>query len=354
MLYRRTSPADISNQSRSLRLVVIVLMLLVPLVITTGCPQLTADRGERTSSVAVTRAGIAETRAAARPADSGAILSHMVPPLHSAIAYTGHDVRGIPYYARRTFSAEERKLLRAAYGVENPNRLYVSDSTPEGVLKYDTQVKRCAACYVNSYRVGFVSIRQRAESWDQLERRVHRMTSKDFPPSATVKTTSLSALDPDIRADVKRMLADARRAGFRLATTETYRSPEREAYLMMLGGSRTHTLTSLHSYGRAVDVAVDDANPTHGHTRADWIAFRRWISGYRQGEFRFVGAPDRTWDWPHVSIPSSAVGFRSIGAALARAQRCLSAQASGQASKPTVSCDFEPHLPIPLLQQVRP
>jgi hypothetical protein len=42
--------------------------------------------------------------------------------------YTGTDARGIPHYARRTFTEEERQLLREVYGVEDPRRLYVSES----------------------------------------------------------------------------------------------------------------------------------------------------------------------------------------------------------------------------------
>src|SRR6476661_3184214 len=83
-----------------------------------------------------------------------------------AIAYTGHDTNGIPHYTTRTFTSEERALLRAAYGIEEPSRLYVSDSSAAGVLKYDTARKRCWSCFVNSYRVGFVSIRRPNESWE--------------------------------------------------------------------------------------------------------------------------------------------------------------------------------------------
>src|SRR5438105_4325431 len=83
----------------------------------------------------------------------------------------GPDARGIPRYTQREFTAEERALLRNAYGIEDPELLYVSDSSEDGLLKYDTQRKRCARCYVNSYGIGFVSIRRSGESWEALERR---------------------------------------------------------------------------------------------------------------------------------------------------------------------------------------
>jgi hypothetical protein len=251
--------------------------------------------------------------------------------------YTGTDARGVPHYARRAFSDEERRLLRDAYGIEDPTRLYVSDSTEDGLLKYDTRVKRCRTCYVNSYRVGFISVRRRGESWEEAERRVRAMRPRDFTPAARASSnTSTADLDPDIRGDVERMLADARRAGFALRIAATYRSPEHEAYLMAIGGGRTHTLTSLHSYGRAIDIVVGDGNLGRRATRAQWIAFRRWVTTYKGDDFRILGTPARTWDWRHVEMPTASVGFRTIEAALARASTC---------GRDVSQCDFAPHLP---------
>src|SRR5438105_268652 len=151
------------------------------------------------------------------------------------LVYTGEGPDGIPHYVRREFSAAERSLLRRAYGIEDPNRLYVSDSTEDGLLKYDTKAKTCATCYVDSYRIGFISVRRPGETWEDAERRVRSMRLRDFPASAHVGSTSTSDLDPAIRDEVERMLADARRAGFALRVSATYRSPEREAYIMAEG-----------------------------------------------------------------------------------------------------------------------
>jgi hypothetical protein len=250
-------------------------------------------------------------------------------------AYTGTDARGIPHYARRTFTGEERRLLRDTYGVEDPSRLYVSDSSEDGLLKYDTRVKRCRSCYVNSYRVGFISVRDPGESWEEAERRVRAMRPRDFTPAARASSSASTVdLDPRIRAEMERMLADARRAGFALRVAATYRSPEHEAYLMAIGGGRTHTLTSLHSYGRAIDVVVGDGNIGRRATRTQWIAFRRWVTAYKGDDFRILGTPERTWDWRHVEMPTASVGFRTIEAALARATACAGA-----------GCDFAPTRP---------
>jgi hypothetical protein len=259
-------------------------------------------------------------------------------------AYEGVDSRGIPHYATVELSSADADVLRRAYGIEDPHRLYVSDSTEEGILKYDSHRKRCLTCYVNSYRIGYVSVRRPGETWDEVERRVRATSPKQFTGSPTPSSTSTADLDPDVRPLAEGMLRDARAAGYRLRVTATYRSPLREAYLMAEGRGRTHTLTSNHSYGRALDIVVGDGDRGNAHTRRDWIAFRRWVTRYRTpgGEsFRVLGRLDHTWDWPHVELPSSTIGFASIDEAIARARTCLAPGAA-------VPCNVPPHLPANL------
>src|SRR5258705_7255694 len=169
----------------------------------------------------------------------------------NAAGYSGTNSRGIPRYVNRPFTDEERAILRRAFGVVNPSHLYVSDSTDEGVLKYDPEIKRCPSCYVNSFRLGYISVRNRGESWDDLELRVKRMRRSDFPPGSLVASKSIDMLDPEIQPEVRQMLADAGRAGFQVHVGSTYRSPEQEAMVMAGGGGRTHTRTSPPSHGRA-------------------------------------------------------------------------------------------------------
>lgn len=258
-----------------------------------------------------------------------------------ATSYEGVDARGIPRYDRTPMAAEAADVLRRAYGVEDPSRLYVSDSTEDRLLKYDTRVKRCRTCYVNSYRIGYVSVRRAGESWEEAERRVRRSPPSSFLSGASTGSRSTAALDPRIRGAVEAMLRDAARAGFRLRVIATYRSPVREAFLMAEGGARTHTLTSNHSYGRALDIVIDDGNRANPRTRADWIAFRRWVTQYRgaPGEsFQVLGQIAQTWDWAHVELPSPHLGFRSVGEAVAAGRACLAPGAR-------LPCDFQPLLP---------
>jgi hypothetical protein len=160
----------------------------------------------------------------------------------------------------------------------------------------------------------------------------------DFPASALVTSNSVNTMDPDVQDEVRQMLEAARHAGFETHVVTTYRSPQQEALLMAKGKGRTHTLTSLHSYGRAIDVSIGDGNLGNRSTRRRWIAFRAWVTRFRGTDFRILGAPDHSWDWAHVELPSEKIGFRSVDAAVAAGRIC--------ARNPSPhACEFLPHLP---------
>jgi hypothetical protein len=253
-------------------------------------------------------------------------------------SYSGTDARGVPHYLARPVSDDGRRILRKAFGVVSASHLYLSDSTAGRLLKYDPEVKGCLTCYVNSYRIGFISIRKPGESWDDLQQRVRSLSRSSFRPASLVSSSSVSAMDPEIQGEVNQMLDAAGRAGFRLRVVSTYRSPEQEALVMAQGRGRTHMLTSLHSYGRAIDVSVGDGNLGNPSTRRSWIAFRRWVTGFRGSDFRVLGTPDRSWDWAHVELPNTRIGFRSVEEAIDAGRDCL-------ARSPASRCEFPPHLP---------
>ena len=241
----------------------------------------------------------------------------MTTPVYPVAAYAGRDDNGVPRYIERPFSDEERRLLRAHFGIEEPARLYLSDTTVEAYLDYDTERDPGAGKLVRSYRVGAESVRLPGETWEELERRLAGMRPKDFPVSAAIADTALASLDPEARPEFARMLAAARRAGHRVKVVETHRTQERQAYLLVSGGGLTFTATSKHSSGRAVDLIVGDGNLNHRHTRARWTAFRRWVTQYEGGRFRLIGLPEKSWDWPHIELPGP-LGYRSIEATAAR------------------------------------
>jgi hypothetical protein len=244
-------------------------------------------------------------------------------------SYAGRDDAGVPHYLRRPFSADERRLLRRWFGIEDPSRLYLSDSTASSYLVYDTERDPGAERLVRSYRVGAPSIREPGESWEELERRVRRLDAGSFPKSARRRETSLDSLDPLVRPHFVRMITEARAAGHRVRVVESRRSPERQAYLLARGGGLTFTATSMHASGHALDLIVGDGNLKRRATRARWIAFRRWLASYEGGRFRMIGTPERSWDWPHVELAEGIPGFGSIEALLEAARDAEAACCEG-------------------------
>jgi hypothetical protein len=251
-------------------------------------------------------------------------------------SYMGRGAYGVPHYVERPFSLEERKLLREQFGIEDPGRLYLSDSSSSRYLVYDTRRDR-EGVVVMSHRVGAASVRQPRESWEELERRVRRMRSSAFHSAVRVPDRSLVSLDPVVRPQVERMLADARDAGFLLRVTETARSPERQAYLLWRRGRHTFTATSHHTGGWAVDVIVGDGKLRHRRTRHQWIAFRHWLLAHEGGSFRIIGTPARSWDWPHIEITGGLSGFQSIEDLLAAARLC-----AARSDLPVIPCAAPP------------
>ena len=226
--------------------------------------------------------------------------------------YAGRDVEGVPYYVERPFSLEERQLLRKHFGIEEPGRLYLSDSTSGAYLVYDTERDPGAGRLVRTYRVGAESIRRDGETWEELEHRLRAITPADFPAWVRKADTSLASMDPSARPAFARLLRAARAAGHRVRVVESYRSPERQAYLLVRGGGLTFTATSKHSAGRAIDIMVGDGNLKNTRTRARWIAFRQWVQRFEGGRFRLIGEPAISWDWPHVELAGGAPGYETV------------------------------------------
>ena len=108
------------------------------------------------------------------------------------------------------------------------------------------------------------------------------------------------------RPRFERLIAAARAAGIPVHVRETYHSPERQAYLMVLGRGLTFSATSMHSAGPAVDLVMGDGDLRNPRSRTRWIAFRRWVAGFEGGRFRLLGTPERSWDCPTWSWPRPA------------------------------------------------
>jgi hypothetical protein len=237
--------------------------------------------------------------------------------------YAGRDAEGVPRYIQRAFSDDERRLLREQFGIEEPARLYLSDTLPGASLTYDSDWDQGERHLVSSYRVGAPSVRQPGETWEALERRLAATSPASFPAATHQADHSLASLDSTVRPAFERLLVSARRAGFRVRVTESRRSAERQAYLLTLDGHLTHTATSRHADGFAVDVVVDGGDLRNPVTRKHWIAFRRWVLATWTGQFRLIGAADRSWDWPHIEYVDGPPAFHSVEELLATARWCV-------------------------------
>lgn len=104
---------------------------------------------------------------------------------------------------------------------------------------------------------------------DAIRAHAHILAGAVDRPSAGI-TRRLDALVPEFRARVELVLADMRAAGHDPLVWETYRTPDRAAYLAGIGrGVRE----SMHCYGLAVDV-ISDGRKWSPH-RAFWRDLRR-------------------------------------------------------------------------------
>ena len=167
--------------------------------------------------------------------------------------------------------------------------------------------------------MGAPSVRLPGETWEELERRLARMRPADFPASARVADTALASLDPEARAAFERMLAA--RAGAPATGSESWRPTALPSGRLPDGVRRR---PHLHRHLEALLGARGGPDrrrrkPESKRTRARWIAFRRWVTGYEGGRFRLIGAPEKSWDWPHVEL-AGPLGYRSIEALLLAAR----------------------------------
>ncbi len=260
--------------------------------------------------------------------------------------------------ATPTLDPADRVLLRAVFGIDDPDRLFIDGSSADSVLRYHARPVACAraraaACRAVTVRVGLTSPRRAGETWDAFVGRVVRGGTGAWAAARNAYYTGLVSLDPEAARAFTRLVADARHAGFSVRVGETYRSPERQALLLARGDGRTQTATSVHAYGRAADLVVGDGRIDRPETARQWIAFRRWVVRYRAGIFRIVGAPDRTWDWPHVELASSPLGFRSVAALLAAARACRAVTPQDLVAA-AARCTVTPTLPAHLAASARP
>ena len=249
-------------------------------------------------------------------------------------------VRWVGRDADRTMRAEDRTLLRTVFGIDDVRRLFLPANAGGG-LRYASHPPGCpdegrtatfrGACRVVGVRVGFPAPREPGETWDAYTGRVTHGGARSWAAGGHMAYSGLDALDPEARPAFERLITDARAAGFPVHVRETYRTPERQAFILARNDGRTTTATSAHSSGRAVDISVSGGRATH----RTWVEFRRWVLEQQDGAFRLIGTPDRTWDWPHVEYvgahagdASASVPYPTVDALVAAARACRAATSS--------------------------
>lgn len=208
-------------------------------------------------------------------------------PLPASAVCDGSD-RSVPH---RNLTREE---LRCRYGVHGRGRFGLSAYADVPVYQPDTPLP-------GSHVVGVPGLPgpRRAESHEEWEWRV---LTTEYGPEARRVHRGLEVLDPVFAERIVRLEAALRSEGVRFARRETWRAPERQAYLFQQGRARpgalaTTTLTSWHSRvdargnpaGRAVDYDVP----------ARWM--RRFHEVARQVGLESFGADSN--DPGHVFLP---------------------------------------------------
>jgi hypothetical protein len=170
--------------------------------------------------------------------------------------------------------------LRCRYGARGPGRF--------GLSYLDLPVYRPTTPMPGTHLVAVPGLPgpRPGESWEGWEWRLLRT---DFGPDARSVHRSLELLYPPFAARVLRLETRLAAEGIPFRRRETWRSPERQAYLFQQGRSRngilaTTTLTSMHSFvdegGRSAGRAVDYDVPARRLRRFHEIAAEVGLEGF--------------------------------------------------------------------------
>jgi hypothetical protein len=204
----------------------------------------------------------------------------------------------------RAWRAEElrrnptERELRCRHGARGPGRF--------GLLSYaDVPVYQPATPMPGTHLVGVPGHARPAigESYEAWEWRLLRT---DFGPAVHRTYRGVDLLDPMVADRILRLEARLAAEGIRAVRRETWRSPERQAFLFQQGRSRpgplaTATLTSWHSQtdrqGRPAGRAVDYDLP--------WSQMPRFHEIAAEVGLRSFGADSN--DPGHVFLPEDAI-----------------------------------------------
>lgn len=134
----------------------------------------------------------------------------------------------------------------------------------------------------------------------------------DITPSSQInprkRETSLDLLHPKIRQKVKDLIADMVANSVPMKVFESYRTPERQAYLYAQGRTRdldknkvtnANSWESYHQYGVAVDMVID--HPNYGMWDTSDAIARGWWDKYHELAGNH-GLEPLSFEKPHVQL----------------------------------------------------
>ncbi|MEM1073871.1 MAG: D-alanyl-D-alanine carboxypeptidase family protein [Pseudomonadota bacterium] len=122
------------------------------------------------------------------------------------------------------------------------------------------------------------------------------------------RETSLELLHPAIRQKVKDLIADLAAQSVPMKIFETFRTPERQAFLFAQGRTRdlhknkvtnANAWQSYHQYGVAIDMVID--HPNHGMWDTGSAKTRGWWAKYHELAAKH-GLEPLSFEKPHVQL----------------------------------------------------
>jgi hypothetical protein len=174
-------------------------------------------------------------------AAQGAVAQNAAAPeLRLPRAFPGCTIWALPELPRNPTAGE----LRCRYGIHGPGRFGMSEYMEAPVYQPATPLPG-----THSVGVPGLPAPWRGESYEEWEWRVLRTS---FGPEVRNVYRDLELLDPIFASRLMQLEQYLREAGVRFVRRETWRSPQRQAYLFQQGRSRpgpmvTGTLTSSHT-----------------------------------------------------------------------------------------------------------
>ena len=157
---RRGARRRLAREARRQRVTRMLARLGAAVAIATTVLATVLPGAERVQRVLRRDAAVAWSAERASPTGMPTRTAHPTEPDTARLAYAGRDRAGRPNYVRRAFTDDERRRLRVVFGIDDPARLTLPDSSDDAMLRYDARPAGCTGkCPRYPARVGLASVR---------------------------------------------------------------------------------------------------------------------------------------------------------------------------------------------------